>query len=213
MSPRIVVVGSGGHAKVVADTIFAQGGFELIGFLDSDAAKWGSSVLKWQVLGGDDFLERNPELGVKHFVVAIGGHRSTELRVELFSRYVGMRLTPATFVHPSAVVSPFAHLGLGTIVLANATVQASAKVGSNVIVNTSAIVEHDCVVGDHVQLSPRATLAGGVVVEERAFVGTGAVVLPFCRIGARAIVGAGAVVTRDVLPNAVVYGVPAKSRK
>ncbi len=92
-------------------------------------------------------------------------------------------------------------------------VQTNTRIGRHVIVNTAASVDHDCDVGDYVHVAPHATLCGFVTIERGCYIGAGATILPGVTVGENAIVGAGAVVVRDVPPNTVVTGVPAKHRR
>lgn len=212
MPERVLVWGGGGHGKVVADVVRATGR-EVVGFVDADPAKRGTVVEPGGarvLLSEDDLRERletreGLPADAAAVVPAVGDNAARHRGLA----WLRDRAAPA-LVHPSAVVSPSARLGRGTVVMPGAVVNADARVDAGVIVNTGAVVEHDCVLGDASHVSPNATLGGAVVVGERAWVGAGAVVLPGVRIGADAVVGAGAVVLRDVPAGATVVGSPAR---
>ncbi|MBI4513599.1 MAG: NeuD/PglB/VioB family sugar acetyltransferase [Gemmatimonadetes bacterium] len=207
---RCVVLGGGGHARVVIDAIQASGEATTVAILDADRSRWGTELQGVPITGGDDQLAAVLASGVTHFVVGIGSVRDTGPRRRLFERASACGLTALLVRHPSAVSSPWARMGGGSVLLANAVVNAGATVGENVIVNTGAIVEHDCLIGDHVHIATGARLASGVRVGMGAHVGAGAVVRQQIVIGEEAVVGAGAVVVRDVAPRTVVVGVPAR---
>jgi UDP-perosamine 4-acetyltransferase len=206
----LLVWGGGGHGKVVADLVRAAG-YQVAGFIDRDSARLGETVEP----GGGTVVADEAEFlrvaaggrcanGADGVILAVGDNRA---RHDCLLRVPGL-LVPA-LVHPSAVVSPSARLGRGTVVLPLAAVNAAARLGDAVIVNTGAVVEHDCVLGDAVHVSPRAVLAGGVHVGERSWIGAGAAVIQGVRVGRDAMVGAGAVVIRDVPDGATVVGNPA----
>jgi sugar O-acyltransferase (sialic acid O-acetyltransferase NeuD family) len=209
---RCVVLGGGGHARMVIDALRAAGEVELVGILDHDRTRWGTEVMGVAILGGDDLIEALARGKADHFTVGLGATGDNEPRRRLFDLARAAGLLPLGVRHPSAVVSSSAVIGAGTQLLPRSVVNASARVGVNAIVNTGAIVEHDCVVGDHVHLASGAVLASTVNVGEGAHVGAGAVVRQGIHIGVRAIVGAGAAVVRDVRPGDVVMGVPARPR-
>ena len=202
MADGILVVGAGGHGKVVAATLLASG-IDVAGFLDDDREKWGRELLERPVLGplseGERYRGRLAVLGI--------GDNALRRRVAL---ELGRSLTWTRAIHPSASVHPSVVVGAGTVVFAGAVVQADARLGEHVILNTGATVDHDCVLGDFVHLCPGTHLAGGVIVEQGAMLGIGAVVIPGVLIGEEAIVGAGAAVTSNVPRGAVVGGVPAR---
>ena len=203
----VVIIGAGGHGKVVADILRAAGGANPVGFVDADPALRGQSVAGLPVLGPANLLARLWQQNVRHAVVAIGDNR-TRRRYGDVLRDHGFE--PLSAVHPSAVVSASAALGRGVVVAANATVCTEARVGDFAIVNTAAVVDHECRVGAGVHVAPGARLAGRVRVRDEAFVGIGAIVIQCLTIGRGATVGAGAVVTRDVPDLATVVGVPAR---
>jgi sugar O-acyltransferase (sialic acid O-acetyltransferase NeuD family) len=201
---RIAILGAGGHGKVVADAAMATQGTSVIGFLDDDPTLAGRIFLGLPVLGAISLWQ---ELDIDAVVPAIGDNRA---RREVAVRESARHATVATVVHPAAVVSRRANVGLGTTVLAGAIINADAQVGENVIVNTGVIVEHDCVIDSHVHIAPGCCLAGAARVGEGSFLGIGCRILPGLSVGRWCVVGAGAVVIRDIEDNTTVAGVPAR---
>lgn len=209
--PRCVILGGGGHARVVIDAIQVAGLVDVAGVLDANPERWGTELLGIPVLGGDEQLVEIARTA-DHFAVGLGSVGDSGPRRRLFEAARAAGLAPFTVRHPSAIVSPMATVGAGSQLLPRCVVNAGAAVGINVIVNTGAIVEHDCVIGDHAHVATGAILASTVTVGEGAHVGAGAVVRQGIHIGAGALVGAGAVVVKDVPAGAVVMGVPARLR-
>jgi sugar O-acyltransferase (sialic acid O-acetyltransferase NeuD family) len=206
---RCVLLGGGGHAKVLLDIIAGMPGVSVYGILDGDRAKWGGDLSGVLILGGDDLLDGLVQQGVTHFAVGLGSVGDSGPRRRLFERAGAAGLEPLTLVHPSCLLSPRVVVGEGSQLLPGSIVNASASIGRNVIVNSGAIVEHDCVIGDHAHIATGAVLASTVTVGEGAHIGAGAVVRQGIAIGAGAVVGAGAAVVRDVPANSTVVGVPA----
>ncbi|MGH7171584.1 MAG: acetyltransferase [Gemmataceae bacterium] len=199
VSPRIVVLGGGGHAKVVISTLQAAGHI-VAAVLDDDVRKWGSAVLGVPVVGPiEDADATRYDLGV----VAVGDNAT---RKTLSAR---IRLSWLTVTHPTAYVHSSAQLGPGCVVFAGAVIQPEAIVGAHVIVNTAASIDHDCRVSDFVHLAPGCHLSGIVRVGEGVLLGTGSSVLPGVTIGNWTSVGAGGVVIRDLPDRVVAVGVPA----
>lgn len=207
---RCVVLGGGGHARVLVDGIRFQQNVELYAVLDSDRTLWGKMLLEVPILGGDEMLPEVKRQGVTHFVLGLGGSGDNQPRRRLFEWAIAQGLAPLTIVHPAAICSRWAWLGEGCVLYPAAVVNAGAVVGRNVIVNSGAIVEHDCVVGDHVHVATGAVLASTVNVGALAHIGAGATVRQCVSIGEGAVVGAGAAVVKDVPPHMVVAGVPAR---
>jgi len=203
---RIAVVGSGGHAKVVADAVLAQG-HELFGFFDEDASRWSETVLGYPILGSIKGWQHH---SIDALVVGIGDNLARKVVFNQL-KIAGAKLT--TLVHPRATLGKGVALGEGVVVLTNVVVNSDSQIEPNCILNTACTVDHDCVVGAHAHLAPGVNITGRVRLGEGTFVGTGAKIIPGIRVGDWAIVGAGAVVIRNVDGGAKVVGVPAKPIK
>ena len=195
---RLLVLGAGGHGRVVADSAGRMGVWGCVAFLDDGG---GDSVI-----GRCDDLEQLVQEG-DACVIAIGDNAR---RMTMLKKVKDLGVPVATVVDPSAAVSDGAVLGKGTVVLPRAAVNTGAKLGSGCIVNTGATVDHDCVLGDGVHVSPGAHLGGDVSVGEGTWIGLGASIRHGACIGERAMIGAGAAVVADVASDTTVVGVPAR---
>lgn len=207
---KVVGIGAGGHAAVMIEAIQAMGGCQIVGLLDADSEKHGSTVLGIPILGDDSLWPTLIQQGITHFFNGVGSVRDTIARQRVFDHAAQMGLRALTVIQPSATVSPSARLGDGVAVLSRAHVGTRAQLGSNVLINTGALIEHDCVIGDHCHIATGAVLAGSVTIGLGVHVGAGAVILQGRSIGDAATIGAGAVVIHDVEANATAVGVPAR---
>lgn len=201
---RRVVVGAGGHARVVMDALLSlQVNSTSNVFADDDVTLHGRLMLGLPVLGTPSALVQS---GV-HFHVAVGSNRSREM---LYFRMLNAGGVTFSVVHPMACISPHASLGDASFVAANALIAPNVSIGVGAIINHSAVIDHDSVIGDFSHIAPGATLAGGVLVGRGVLVGSGANVLPGVLIGDGAVVGAGAVVNVNVPSGVRVVGIPAR---
>jgi UDP-perosamine 4-acetyltransferase len=206
---KIVLIGGGGHARVLIDLINACGSYEIAGIVDAQL-NHGVSVSGVTVLGNDSVLPELYGKGIKNACIAVGSVKDNNKRKALYEKVKHAGFSIPALVHPSAIISAKSQIREGAQIMAGAIVQTGALICENSIVNTGAIVEHDCAVGNHAHICPGATLSGGCFVGEGAFIGAGATVLQGIKIGNNSIVSAGAVVIRDVPDNTTVIGVPAK---
>jgi len=200
---HIILIGGGGHAKVVLDAAQCAG-IELHGFVDDDPDAPITKQRRCPAFVGsiDDVTNRT---GCRP-MLAVG---NLALRARLIEQLGDVDFA-MPMVHPSAVVAPSAMVALGVFVGAGAIINADAKVCGHAIINTGAIIEHDVRVGINTHIAPGAVLGGGVHVGDHTLIGIGATVLPGVKIGSGSVVGGGAVVVEDVEDGATVVGVPAR---
>ena len=205
MNPPVVVLGGGGHARVLIDALRLLR-VEIAGVVDPALA---GTVLGAPVLGGDEVLDTLDRTGVR-LVNGLGSVGLPGRREELFEHLKGKGFSFASVVHPAAVVAADVELGEGVQVMAGALVQTGSSIGANSIINTRASVDHDCRIGRHVHVAPGVTLSGNVTVGEGSHLGTGATAIQGVTIGAGALIAAGAVVVGEVAAGKKVRGVPAR---
>lgn len=201
----LLLLGAGGHSKVVAEIAIQDRGFELVGLIDRHAI--GTILNGVKVVGNDNSLASFFKDGIRHVHVAIGNNAA---RAGLAEMALSLNFCLATLVSPAATVSPSVHLGQGVVIMGGAVLNAEASIGELTIVNTGSNIDHDCQIGRAVHIAPGCTLAGNVTVGDRTFVGAGATIIPGVTLGHDVIVGAGACVIKDVPSGQKVVGVPAR---
>ena len=204
----LVLIGGGGHAKVVAAIVGKIGRYQIVGYTAPIA---GSAPLNLSYLGTDEIL---PDLlaskRVTGAAIGIGIIEINGKRAALHRSVAAHGLSLPSIVSPTAVVNEPARIGNGTVVMDGVVINPGAMIGELCIVNTNATVEHDCTVGSYSHIAPGAVLCGGVTVGEETLIGTSACVLPGLRIAARCLIGGGATVTCDLTEPGVYQGTPAR---
>jgi UDP-perosamine 4-acetyltransferase len=200
-----LLIGAGGHAKVVIELVRAAGDFEVAGLIDRNQG--APPVLGVPVVGTDADLSRFRHEGIRHAFVGIGSNRR-RLQMGRYLQQLGFEMVNA--ISPAAVISLSAQLGCGVAVMPGAVINAEARVDDFSIINTHASVDHECWIGEGVHVAPGSTIAGSVRIGRLTFIGAGATVIPGKTIGENSVIGAAACVVRDI-PNAVLArGVPAR---
>jgi sugar O-acyltransferase (sialic acid O-acetyltransferase NeuD family) len=207
---RALIVGAGGHGRVVLDILLACQD-EVIGFLDNNPALRGRRVDGVSVLGSVQDLETVWErAGATGVVIAIGDNGA---RLGIAREVDRLGITLLNAIHPSANLASSATIGRNVVICAGAVLCAHCQAGDSVILNTGCIIDYQTMIGEGVHICPGVRIAARAKIESGSFVGTGATIVPNVTIGYDAIVGAGAVVLEDIEPMSTVVGVPARPVK
>lgn len=206
---KIVVIGRGGHSKVISDMILSDRESDIVGYLDDKYDEVGmiEDTYCGPISAANRMLEYFNDI---KFVIAIGDNevrQSIVKRLNLSNEYY------VTLIHKTAVISPSTKIGYGTVVMPNSVINAETKIGVQSIINTGSVIEHDNIVGDFSHVCPGATLTGTVHIGEGAYVGAGSTIIPNIKIGEWAIIGAGATVITDIPSHCTAVGIPAKVKK
>ncbi len=203
----VVILGAGGHGKVVLDILRARNEYTVVGFLDADRSMAGSTVGDIPVLGAMNLLPKlRQQRKIAGAIVAIGNNRTRRSCAAVVAEH-GVELINA--IHPAATISPSATIGRNVVVAAGAVVCVDARIADSVIVNTSAVIDHEAEIGEAAHIAPGALIAGRVHVGAGAFIGLGAMIIQCLKIGDESIIGAGSVVIRDLPARVTAVGVPA----
>ena len=195
----MIVIGTGGHAKVISN-ILTLTNIKLAAYYDDRNIK--------------NFLSKNVFSPVKTIpeesdaIIAIGNNR---IRERISKAHPNLNYKIA--IHPRTIIDRSVFIDDGSVIMASVTINHSTKIGRHCIINTSSSIDHDCKIGNYVHISPGAVLCGGVTASEGAQVGARAVICPNIKIGKWAVIGAGAVIIKDVPDYAVVVGNPGKILK
>jgi sugar O-acyltransferase (sialic acid O-acetyltransferase NeuD family) len=203
----IVLIGGGGHCKVVIETLRASNGLEIAGIVDAERPI-GEKVEGVPVIGRDSDLPKIFRDGISAAFIAVGSVGDTKVRRKIAERLTGFSFP--TVIHPSAQIASSAKVASGTLVAAGAVIQAGSKIGEHAIINTGAIVDHDCSLGHFVHIAPGAVLSGGVTVGDDTHIGTGSRVIESRKIGRGCLIGAGSVVVDDIPDDSKAFGNPCK---
>ena len=206
MSKKVVIIGAGGHAKVIADIIIKSGD-EVVGFLDDNIEKDTIVIDNYKVIGKTEDCLKFKEDKELYFIIAIGNNFT---RKDIAEKY---NLNYYTAIHPTAIIGMQVQIEKGTVIMANTCINPNTKIGNHCIINTGAIVEHDNLIEDYVHISPNATLCGTVTVGEGIHIGAGSVIKNNITITNNCIIGAGAVVVKNIEESGIYVGVPAKKVK
>lgn len=198
-----ILIGAGGHAKVLFSLIKAVG-LNVRGVCAPELVSQGITTWRGiEVIGsGDDITAFSPSN--VYLINGVGKRVGDTSRQRLFDEFKTKGYHFPSLIHPQAYVDETVELEEGAQVMAGAIIQADARIGRNVIINTHASIDHDCIVEEHVHVSPGAVLCGNVYVARCAFIASGACIIPGVKVGEEAVIGAGASIVRDVLPHEVV---------
>ena len=206
---KIVLVGAGGHCKVVIDIIKSTESYNVVGITDKAYGE-EKLVLDIPIIGDDSILTELYNSGVKNAFVCVGALENIAIRDKIYNNLKAIGFNIPALLHKHALVSPYAKVHDGTCVMAGAIINPGAIVHEICIVNTGAIIEHDCKVQRNTHISPKACIAGGVEIGYNTHIGMGSSIIQSVHIGNNVIIGAGAVVIENIEDNVVAVGIPSK---
>lgn len=205
MKENLLIIGAGGHGKVVADIALKMNKWKNIFFLDDEKKE---SLMRIKVIGKSEevinYIENHD------VIVAIGNN---EIREEIQTKLEKLNATIPVLVHPGAYIGEEVVIGSGTVIMAGAVINPSTKIGKGCIINTGATVDHDNVIDDFVHISPGSHLAGYVRVAKGTWIGIGSCISNNICISKRCVIGAGSVVIKDIHESGTYVGVPVKKIK
>lgn len=209
MREKIVILGAGGHARVVADCV-DESKYEIVGFLDKDEEHIGESLDGIEIIGSD----KNPQFwlkrGITGCVNGIGHIGSFTVRNKVYKKFKEYGYHMVTAIHKKSIISKHAVIEEGVVIMPGAIVNTGAHIMENTIINSNAVIEHDVLVREGAHVAPGTTISGGVRIGKNVLVGTGSSIIQSMTIGDNTIIGAGTVVNKNIPEQVVAVGNPVR---
>ncbi|MCP4139323.1 MAG: acetyltransferase [Chloroflexi bacterium] len=206
---NILILGAGGHAKVIVDIIELEAKYNVVGILDQDP-KIIEPILGYPLLGKEENLPKLiKEYAIKGIIIAIGDNFiRSRAAARIKENYPELSFPSA--VHPKTIIARDVKIGEGTVIMAGVSVNAGSVLGDFCILNTNSILDHDSSLGNFSSLAPGVTVGGDCQIGNHSAVGIGATLLHGIKIGEHSVIGAASLVNKSIPPYTVAYGLPAK---
>jgi sugar O-acyltransferase (sialic acid O-acetyltransferase NeuD family) len=199
-SSSLLIIGAGGHGRVVADAALAQGCWTELRATDRDDRHHDTQLLQGiQIV---PMPEATATPCAVHVAIGLAAFREAEAKK--------LALPLATVAHPRATASPYARIGDGSFLGASSVLAPGSRLGTCVIVNHGAVIDHDAQVGDFSHVGALVSVGGFARIGDRVLLGAGAKVLSRVEVGNDVTVEPGAVVSDDILEPGVYAGIPAR---
>lgn len=212
MKPNLILIGSGGHAKLVIDILEETNACNIIGVTTTDL-KAGESFQGYPVLGNDEVLPEYRKKGISYAAMGLGGYRDNALRKKVYEKIKSLGYTFLNAIHPSAIISKTAKIGEGVVIFPGVILNTEVVIGNNSIIATGSTIDHETVIGNHVLVSAGVTVGAYTCIEDNVLMALGSKVISGLIIKSNVLVAAGAVVVNDIEENTKVFGIPAKPIK
>lgn len=201
---EIIVIGGGGHAKVVISILKKLKGYKVVGYTD---LKDRGIILGEEYIGTD---ENTINCDISLAAIGIGITNKIKKREKIINSYLGKGFSFPAIISPDAIVNEDVYIGTGTVVMDGAVINSGTKIDNYSIINTKSSIDHDCKIGNYVHIAPGAILCGGVQVGSNSLIGAGSTVIQYKTIAENCIIGAGSVITKDCLESGTYVGIPAR---
>ena len=204
---KIVLIGGGGHCKVVISILKKMNNFEIAGIVDNYKSESFISGIK--IIGTDDDLKDIYKSGIHDALITVGSIKDNTKRYRLFNMAKAIGYKFPVIISPEAIVDEV-RIDEGTVVMPGSIINIESSIGKNCIINTGSIIEHDCKIGNHCHIAPGVHISGEANVGELSFLGIGTTIIQGIKIGKNVTIGAGSVVIKDISDNVIAVGNPAK---
>ena len=205
---KIVLIGGGGHCKVVTSTLKKLDNFEIVGIVDN--YKEESFISRIKIIGTDNDLKDIYQNGTQYALITVGSVKDNTKRRKLFDMAKEIGFKFPTIISSEAIVDESVKIDEGTVIMQGSIINIDSSIGKNCIINTGAIIEHDCKIGNHCHVAPGVHISGEANTGELSFLGIGTTIIQGIKIGKNVTVGAGSVVIKDIPDNVIALGNPAK---
>lgn len=194
----LIIFGAGGHAVSVANVALSMG--YSIAYL-IDYIKGKSNLIDFEVLEDISVLK---DINSYRYAIGVGDNF---IREKIYNQNSNLEFP--VLAHSSAVISSFANIEKGTVIMPQAVIGPNTKVGKFCLINTHASIDHDCSMLDFSSLAPGVNTGGNVQIGKRSAISIGATIKNGVVIGDDSVIGSCSYVNKNIISNQLAYGVPA----
>lgn len=210
MREKVIIVGDGGHAKIIIDILQEMDYYNILGVTSKEKDK--KQFFGLPVLGNDDVLEDYFKKGMKNIAIGIGGFKDNKLREVIFNKYLSKGFNIINAIHPKSIIAKSTIMGKGVVIFPGVILNPEVKLGNNVIIATGSTIDHETIIEDHCLISAGVTIGADTKIGEETLCALGSKIISAVSIGNKCLIAAGAVVVSDIEANSKVFGVPAKEK-
>ncbi|MDD2224789.1 MAG: NeuD/PglB/VioB family sugar acetyltransferase [Candidatus Shapirobacteria bacterium] len=208
MKSKIIIIGGGGHAKVLISIIKKLKSFETLGYTDIENK---GEILGVKYLGTDSVLEK---IIIKYpkcsAVIGVGRTNIEDKRQSIKQKLIDLNFSLPVIISPTSTINEDVTIGKGTVIFDRSIVNSGARIGETVILNTNSVLEHDCFLENNVFIGPNSTICGGVFIDQNSFIGAGSTIIPNIKISKNCLIGAGSVIINNLKKPGTYVGIPGK---
>lgn len=211
VSASLLLFPFGGNCReavgIAAESHPDFGAYTALGFVDDDQATHGRRFADLPVLGDRSVFtaDENP------LVLCQPGRPDTfRARRNIIEGLNLNRDRFARLVHRSVFIGPEVTIGRNVVLYPGVVLTGAIKIADHCQIMANTVIAHDCHIGEGVMVGSGVVLSGGTRLHPWCYLGSGTRTREGVTIGSGALVGLGSVVTRDVAPDAIVAGCPAK---
>ena len=210
MKEKVIIIGDGGHAKIVIDILYEMNKYDILGITSKNNDK--KEFYGLPILGNDEVLLEFKNKGIHNIAIGIGGFKDNGLRTRVFDKFSLMGFNIVNVIHPKAIISKSVKLGKGNVIFAGVILNPDVKLGNNVIVATGSTIDHETIVEDNCLISAGVTIGANTKIGNGSLCALGSKIISDVSIGKSVLVAAGAVVVNNIKDGTRVFGVPAKEK-
>ena len=210
MKNKVIIIGTGGHARVVKIILKTLKKYHIVGFLDRDEGKIGEYIDEIPIIGTFEDIKKFCINSCDCFLLALGDNNEREI---WYNKVIKLMGKIPTIKHPSTFIEDDAILGNGVQVCIGSIICTKTVIGDNVIINSGVIVDHECIIGNNCHIAPGVNIAGRVKIGNNSFIGIGTTVKDKIKIGKNCIIGVGSIVLNNIPDDSIAYGIPAEVKR
>jgi len=174
---NIIIIGGGGHAKVVISIIKKLKTYNIIGYTDIYN---NGDILGVSYIGNDNKVLNYSKQTL--LALGIGQINNLDFRRKIVTYFIDEGYPFATLISPDSIINEDVKIGVGTVVMDGAVINCCTIIGGYSIINTKSSIDHDCNIGDFVHIAPGSTICGDVNIGDDTFIGAGSTIIHGIRI-------------------------------